>query len=79
MMNMEQEKRYFLLVKQLDELFPKYLYENTVVATAIALEKFNSEWLRKSLLLAVEEKQLGYDEALALNKKYMSFAEKQIG
>lgn len=74
MMNLKQEKRYNSLVKELNEMLPKYEYQNMVVATAIALEKFNENWLRKSLLLRVEEKQLSYNEALMLNEKYMNFA-----
>lgn len=74
MMNLKQEKRYNSLVRELNEMLPKYEYQNMVVATAIALEKFNENWLRKSLLLRVEEKQLSYNEALMLNEKYMNFA-----
>ena len=55
-------------------MIPKYEYQNMVVATAIALGKFNEEWLRKSLLLGIDEERFSYDEALDLKEKYMNFA-----
>ena len=74
MMNLKQEKRYYSLVRELNEMFPNYEYQNMVVATAIALGKFNEEWLRNSLLLGIDEERFSYDEALMLNGKYMNFA-----
>ena len=74
MMNLKQEKRYYSLVRELNEMIPKYEYQNMVVATAIALGKFNEEWLRKSLLLGIDEERFSYDEALILKEKYMNFA-----
>ena len=74
MMNLKQEKRYYSLVRELNEMIPKYEYQNMVVATAIALGKFNEEWLRKSLLLGIDEERFSYDEALVLKEKYMNFA-----
>ena len=74
MMNLKQENRYQALRKELNDMLPNYEYQNMVVATAIALGKFNSEWLRKSLLLAIDEERLSYDEALMLRERYMNFA-----
>ena len=74
MMNLKQENRYQELRKELNEILPDYEYQNMVVAAAIALEKFNEEWLRKSLLLGVDEKQFNYDEALMLKERYINFA-----
>lgn len=74
MMNLKQENRYQALKRELNEMLPKYEYQNMVVATAIALGKFNEEWLRKSLLLGIDEERFSYDEALMLNGKYMNFA-----
>ena len=74
MMNLKQENRYQSLKRELNEILPKYEYQNMVVATAIALGKFNEEWLRKSLLLGIDEERFSYDEALILNEKYMNFA-----
>ena len=73
-MNLKQENRYQALKRELNEMLPKYEYQNMVVATAIALGKFNEEWLRKSLLLGIDEERFSYDEALMLNGKYMNFA-----
>ncbi len=73
-MNLKQENRYQALKRELNEMIPKYEYQNMVVATAIALGKFNEEWLRKSLLLGIDEERFSYDEALMLKKRYMSFA-----
>ena len=74
MMNLKQENRYQALKRELNEMIPKYEYQNMVVATAIALGKFNEEWLRKSLLLGIDEERFSYDEALILKEKYMNFA-----
>ena len=74
MMNLKQEKRYYSLVRELNEMIPNYEYQNMVVATAIALGKFNEEWLRKSLLLGIDEKRFSYDEALMLKERYINFA-----
>ena len=74
MMNLKQEKSYYSLVRELNEMIQKYEYQNMVVATAIALGKFNEEWLRKSLLLGIDEERFSYDEALVLKEKYMNFA-----
>lgn len=74
MMNLKQENRYQELRKELNEILPDYEYQNMVVATAIALGKFNEEWLRKSLLLGIDEERFSYDEALMLKGKYMNFA-----
>ena len=74
MMNLKQENRYQVLKRELNEMIPKYEYQNMVVATAIALGKFNEEWLRKSLLLGIDEERFSYDEALVLKEKYMNFA-----
>ena len=74
MMNLKQENRYQELRKELNEILPDYEYQNMVVATAIALGKFNEEWLRKSLLLGIDEERFSYDEALVLKEKYMNFA-----
>lgn len=74
MMNLKQENRYQALKRELNEMLPKYEYQNMVVATAIVLGKFNEEWLRKSLLLGVDEERFSYDEALVLKEKYMNFA-----
>lgn len=73
-MNLKQENRYQELRKELNEIIPDYEYQNMVVATAIALGKFNEEWLRKSLLLGIDEERFSYDEALVLKEKYMNFA-----
>ena len=73
-MNLKQENRYQALKRELNEMLPKYEYQNMVVATAIALGKFNEEWLRKSLLLGIDEERFSYDEALILKEKYMNFA-----
>ena len=74
MMNLKQENRYQAFRKELNDVLPGYEYQNMVVATAIALEKFSEEWLRKSLLLGIDEKRFSYDEALVLKEKYMNFA-----
>ena len=74
MMNLKQENRYQALKRELNEMIPKYEYQNMVVATAIVLGKFNEEWLRKSLLLGIDEERFSYDEALVLKEKYMNFA-----
>ena len=74
MMNLKQENRYQELRKELNEILPDYEYQNMVVATAIALGKFNEEWLRKSLILGIDEERFSYDEALVLKEKYMNFA-----
>ena len=74
MMNLKQENRYQALKRELNEMLPKYEYQNMVVATAIVLGKFNEEWLRKSLLLGIDEERFSYDEALMLKEKYMNFA-----
>ena len=73
-MNLKQENRYQALKRELNEMIPKYEYQNMVVATAIVLGKFNEEWLRKSLLLGIDEERFSYDEALVLKEKYMNFA-----
>lgn len=73
-MNLKQENRYQALKGELNEMIPKYEYQNMVVATAIVLGKFNEEWLRKSLLLGIDEERFSYDEALMLKEKYMNFA-----
>ena len=73
-MNLKQENRYQALKRELNEMIPNYEYQNMVVATAIALGKFNEEWLRKSLLLGIDEERFSYDEALMLKGKYMNFA-----
>ena len=74
MMNLKQENRYQALRKELNDVLPGYEYQNMVVATAIALEKFSEEWLRKSLLLGIDEERLSYDEALMLKERYINFA-----
>ena len=74
MMNLKQENRYQALKRELNEMLPKYEYQNMVVATAIVLGKFNEEWLRKSLLLGIDEERFSYDEALVLKEKYINFA-----
>ena len=74
MMNLKQENRYQALIKELNDVLPNYEYQNMVVATAVALGKFNEEWLRKSLLLAIDEERLSYDEALMLRERYINFA-----
>ena len=74
MMNLKQENRYQALRRELNEMLPKYEYQNMVVATAMALGKFNEEWLRKSLLLGIDEERLSYDEALMLRERYINFA-----
>ena len=74
MMNLKQENRYQALRKELNDMIPNYEYQNMVVATAVALGKFNEEWLRKSLLLGVDEERLSYDEALMLKERYINFA-----
>ena len=73
MMNLKQENRYQALRKELNDILPNYEYQNMVVATAMALGKFNEEWLRKSLLLAIDEKRFSYDEALMLKERYINF------
>ena len=75
MMNLKQENRYQAIKRELNEILPKYEYQNMVVATAIALEKFNEEWLRKSLLLGIDEERFSYDETLVLKEKYMNFVD----
>ena len=74
MMNLKQENRYQALKRELNEILPNYEYQNMVVATAMALGKFNEEWLRKSLLLAIDEERFSYDEALMLKERYINFA-----
>ena len=74
MMNLKQENRYQALRKELNDILPNYEYQNMVVATAVALGKFNEEWLRKSLLLGIDEKRFSYDEALMLKERYINFA-----
>ena len=74
MMNLKQENRYQALRKELNDMLPNYEYQNMIVATAMALGKFNEEWLRKSLLLGVDEERLSYDEALMLKGRYIDFA-----
>ena len=74
MMNLKQENIYQALKKELNDMLPNYEYQNMIVATAIALEKFSEEWLRKSLLLAIDEERLSYDEALMLRERYINFA-----
>lgn len=72
-MNRQQEERYFSTLKELNELLPKYEYQNMIVSTAIALGKFNIDWLRQSLLNGVEENNLRWSEALMLNDHYTKF------
>ena len=72
-MNLEQRNRYQALRKELNEMIPNYEYQNMVVATAVALGKFNEEWLIKSLLLGIDEKRFSYDEALMLKERYINF------
>lgn len=74
MMNLKQENRYQALKRELNEILPNYEYQNMIVATAMALEKFNEEWLRKSLLLGVDEERFSYDKALMLKERYINFA-----
>ena len=74
MMNLKQENRYQALRKELNDMLPNYEYQNMIVATAVALGKFNEEWLRKSLLLGIDEERLSYDEALMLRERYINFA-----
>ena len=74
MMNLKQENRYQVLRKELNDILPNYEYQNMIVATAMALGKFNEEWLRKSLLLAIDEERFSYDEALMLKERYINFA-----
>ena len=74
MMNLKQENRYQALRKELNDILPNYEYQNMIVATAMALGKFNEEWLRKSLLLAIDEKRFSYDEALMLKERYINFS-----
>lgn len=74
MMNLKQANRYQEVRKELNDMLPGYEYQNMVVATAIALEKFSEEWLRKSLLLGIDEKRFSYDEALMLKERYINFA-----
>ena len=74
MMNLKQENRYQALRKELNDVLPGYEYQNMVVATATALEKFSEEWLRKSLRLGIDEKRCSYDEALMLKERYINFA-----
>ena len=74
MMNLKQENRYQALRKELNDILPNYEYQNMVVATAMALGKFNEEWLRKSLLSGIEEERFSYDDALMLKKSYIDFA-----
>lgn len=74
MMNLKQENRYQALKRELNEILPNYEYQNMIVATAMALGKFNEEWLRKSLLLAIDEERFSYDEALMLKERYINFA-----
>lgn len=74
MMNLKQENRYQALKRELNEILPNYEYQNMIVATAMALGKFNEEWLRKSLLLGVDEERFSYDKALMLKEIYINFA-----
>ena len=74
MMNLKQENRYQALKRELNEILPNYEYQNMIVATAMALGKFNEEWLRKSLLLGVDEERFSYDKALMLKERYTNFA-----
>ena len=74
MMNLKQANRYQEVRKELNDMLPDYEYQNMVVATAIALEKFSEERLRKSLLLGIDEKRFSYDEALMLKERYINFA-----
>lgn len=74
MMNLKQENRYQALKRELNEILPNYEYQNMIVATAMALGKFNEEWLRKSLLLGVDEERFSYDKALMLKERYINFA-----
>ena len=74
MMNLKQENRYQALKKELNDVLPNHEYQNMIVATAMALGKFNEEWLRKSLILGIDEERFSYDEALMLKKIYMNFA-----
>ena len=74
MMNLKQENRYQALKRELNEILPNYEYQNMIVATAVALGKFNEEWLRKSLLLGIDEDRFSYDEALMLNEIYVNSA-----
>ena len=74
MMNLKQENRYQALRKELNDVLPGYEYQNMIVATAMALGKFNEEWLRKSLLLGVDEERFSYDKALMLKERYINFA-----
>ena len=74
MMNLKQENIYQALKKELNDVLPNYEYQNMIVATAIALGKFNEEWLRKSLLLGIDEKRFNYNESLMLKERYINFA-----
>ena len=74
MMNLKQENRYQALRKELNDMLPNYEYQNMIVATAMALGKFNEGWLRKSLLLGIDEERFSYAEALMLKDRYINFA-----
>lgn len=70
----DQEKRYFAIRRELDKLNPNHKYENDCVATAIALGKYNADWLRNSLILRIEDGAIDYEEAVKLNRFYQVFA-----
>ena len=72
MMNLKQENRYQALKRELNEMLPNYEYQNMVVATAVALGKFNEKWIVKSLLSGVDEERFSYDEALLLKERYIN-------
>ena len=69
----EQEKIYFAVRKELDEVAPNSEYTNSVIATAFAIgksSKLTENWLRNHLLEDIEDDFITYEEALKLNEIY---------
>lgn len=66
---------YFKAKAEMDRRFPQVEldYRNTVVASAIAKgkkEKLTEDWLRKTLLMDVEDGFISYEQAEYIHKDY---------
>jgi hypothetical protein len=73
-MNMNNEV-YFKAKAEMDRRFPQEElgYRNGIVATAIAKgrkEKLTEDWLRKTLLMDVEDGFISYEQAVYIHKDY---------
>ncbi len=66
---------YFAVLEEMNRRFPQgeLAYRNMVVATAIAKDKkdkLTENWLRKTLLMDVEDGFITYEQAVNIHKDY---------